>query len=215
MKKVMLSICLLVFIFQATAQDSEISESTKNSEKQLNSTNKGNFILSGGFGLQFFNGTIDLEYDGQSEGDIKVNSFSFTPSTGYFVADNLALGLLLSIASTSEKDQGYEINNKSFAAMPTLIYYFPVKGNFRPFGQVAIGHMSSSIESGSSNNFTKIKFSGLSWNIGGGASYFVNNTISFDMGLSFNKANLKDGADEESVRKIGNFGANIGISIFL
>ena len=56
--------------------------------------------------------------------------------------------------------------------------------------------------------------SGLAINFGGGASYFINDFISLNFGLSYTMANLKDIDDSNSEVKQGNFGSNIGIAVY-
>ena len=62
-------------------------------------TEQGKFILSGATGLQFISSNVDYEYDGQSQGDFTQSSFSIMPSIGYFVMDNLAVGLSANFSS--------------------------------------------------------------------------------------------------------------------
>ena len=57
--------------------------------------------------------------------------------------------------------------------------------------------------------------SGLALNFGGGVAYFINEYMSFNFGLSYTMANLKDSDDSDYVQKQGNFAANVGVSIFL
>ena len=94
-------------------------------------TEQGKFVLSGATGLQFISSNIDYEYDGQSLGDVTQSSFSFMPSIGYFVMDNLAVGLTANFSSTTQKDEGDKYTVSSTMLIPTAIYYFPVEGQFK------------------------------------------------------------------------------------
>lgn len=181
----------------------------------LAQTEKGKFMLSGATGLQFISSNIEYEYDGQSEGEYTQNSFSIMPSVGYFVVDNLAVGLSANFTSTTQKFEEEKYTVTSTMLLPTALYYFPVEGQFKPLLQVGAGLMSTKEKDSYDGESDEYKMSGLALNFGGGASYFINNNVSLNLGLSYTIANLKDGDDSDFVQKQGNFGANIGFSVFL
>jgi len=181
----------------------------------LAQTEQGKFVLSGATGLQFLSSNIEVEYDGQSSGDMTQNSFTIIPSIGYFVMDNLAVGMTANFSSTTQKNEGYKTKTTSTMILPTVLYYFPVAGNLKPLVQVGAGLMSFSKENKNSENSYKDKFSGLALNFGGGASYFINDYVSLNFGVSYTMANLEYSNDSDYVQKQGNFASNIGLSIFL
>ena len=74
----------------------------------LAQTEQGKIVLSGATGLQFISSNIEVEYDGQSSGDMTENSFTIIPSIGYFVMDNLAVGMTANFSSTTQKSGGYK-----------------------------------------------------------------------------------------------------------
>ena len=178
-------------------------------------TEKGKIVLSGATGLQFISSNIEYEYDGQSNGDYDINSFSFMPGVAYFVMDNLAVGLTANFTSTTEKDQGEKYTVSSTMLLPTALYYFPVEGNFKPLVQVGAGLMSNKYKDSWDGGSDEYKMSGLAISFGGGASYFINDTISFNFGLSYTLVNLKDSDDSDSVQKQKNLAASVGLSVFL
>ena len=180
----------------------------------LAQTEQGKIVLSGATGLQFISSNIEYEYDGQSLGDVTQTSFSIMPSIGYFVMDNFAVGLTANFSSTTQKDQGDKYTIKSTMILPTALYYFPVAGNLKPLVQVGAGLMSTTSEEDYDYDSYKEKFSGLAINFGGGASYFINDFVSLNFGLSYTMANLKDSDDSDYVQKQGNFASNIGLSVF-
>ena len=177
-------------------------------------TEQGRFILSGATGLQFISSNVDYEYDGQSQGDFTQSSFSIMPSIGYFVMDNLAVGLSANFSSTTQKDEGYKYTVSSTMLLPTALYYFPVEGQFKPLLQVGAGLMSTKEKDSYAGGSDEYKMSGLALNFGGGAAYFINDSVSLNFGLSYTMANLKDSDDSNLVQKQGSFAANIGFSVF-
>ena len=184
----------------------------------LAQTEQGKYVLSGATGLQFISSNIEYEQDGQSQGDITQSSFSFMPSVGYFVIDNLAIGLSANFISMTQKEQGRKYTNKSTMILPSAMYYFPVAGNLKPLVQVGAGIMSTVFEGDFSEPFYdsyKQEASGLAINFGGGAAYFINENVSLNFGLSYTMVNLKHDDDSDIVQKQGNFAGNVGLSVYL
>lgn len=183
----------------------------------LAQTEQGKYVLSGATGLQFISSNIEYEYDGQSQGDLTQTSFSITPSIGYFVINNLAIGLSANFSTSTQKNLGSKYTNKSTMILPSALYYFPVAGNLRPLVQVGAGIMSTVSEGDFSSPFYesyKQETSGLAINFGGGAAYFINENVSLNFGLSYTMANLKHGDDSDFVQKQGNFAGNVGLSVY-
>jgi hypothetical protein len=77
--------------------------------------------------------------------------FSFSPSAGLFIADNLAIGLTLGIGKQHYKSPFFTYNPEpilytnigeatSFSAAPFLRYYYLLKENFGFYGQLTAGY---------------------------------------------------------------------------
>lgn len=179
-------------------------------------TLKGNFVLSGGTGLQFVSSNVKSVYDGDTEYEDKTSSLSIMPSFAYFVIDNLAIGLNSTITTSSSKDEDgdKDVSNMTMV-LPTVLYYFPMEGKIRPLVQIGVGLSSQSYKyipkSGSDE---KMSYSGIAFNFGGGFAYFLKENISVNLGISYTKANLTDSDEEKSEVKQGNFGTNIGFAIY-
>jgi outer membrane protein len=179
-------------------------------------TKKGNFVLSGGTGLQFTSSNVKYVYDGETQEKETISSFSFVPTFAYFVMDDLAIGLTSTITSTTYKSEDGDKDKSNITMiLPTAIYYFPLEGKIRPIAQIGVGLSSQSNKyipkSGSDE---KTSASGLAINFGGGVSYFVKENISINLGLSYTLVNLTDGDDNKGKMKQGNFGSNIGLAIY-
>jgi outer membrane protein len=179
-------------------------------------TSKGNLVISGGTGLQFVSSSVKSVYDGKTGDEYTVTSFSLIPSFGYFVMDNLALGLSSTFSSSTQKDEdGNKYTSSSVLFVPTALYYFTLDEKIKPLAQIGIGYSTMTNKyipkTGSDEKNTG---SGLAINFGGGISYFVSKNISFNFGLSYTISTLTDGDDDKSKLKQGNLGSNIGISVF-
>jgi len=116
MKSILLLIIIVIIPFQTFGQ-----------------LEQGTFLLGGGLSAS---STHD-EYSGDFYGDkyeIDKLSFSFYPEIGYFVIDNLALGLIAKIETvgfTYQNNSSFdpETNSDSFEYLlgPYIRYYYPIK----------------------------------------------------------------------------------------
>lgn len=196
-------------------------------------TEKGTFVISGKTGLGFNSTTVKYNYEGQTTNGPKTSSFTISPGVGYFIIDNLELGLELDYSNTKTKSHfdkyydGYSVNYDAkdiqniFSIMPNVTYFFS-KTKVRPYLNTGIGYAnfkqeSTSVSSASdgstySYSYKKNSGNGLTWNAGGGLAYFITKSFSLDLGLDYTKFTYKkDGVKTKS----GVLGANIGISLFI
>lgn len=180
-------------------------------------TEKGTVLISGATGLQLQSSTARFIDDGVTQTKEKIRSFSILPSVGYFVIDNLALGLQGSIGSqtTIEEDED-KYRRVTAMLLPTVSYYIPTGGSVSPFGQVGIGFGvetdSYLPDGGTKQTFT---YSGLAWNAGAGVAIFLNDFASLNIGLQYSKTSLTNPDDTTRKFKQGNLGGNLGFSLFL
>ena len=180
-------------------------------------TTKGKFILSGGTNLQFSSSNEEYVFSNSSS-KTKQSSISFRPTMGYFVIDNLAIGLSgnFSTSTQEEKSFGKQIST-SATIMSMAMYYFPMEGKIRPLLQIGAGYSSMAqkytpLQQGSED---KRLYSGFTYNFGGGIAYFITENISFDFGVSYTNTNFKIKDNNITKLKLGNLDGNIGISVFL
>jgi hypothetical protein len=103
-------------------------------------TEKGKVVFSGGTSLLFTNNTMKTIYDGNTTGTYTATGLSFLPAFSWFIVNNLGLGLLGNLSTTTYKDDsGNKDIVSSISIMPSLMYYFPVAGKVRPLVLAAIG----------------------------------------------------------------------------
>lgn len=193
-------------------------------------TEKGTFMISGETSLGFTSTNVKYKNHGISNDGPKTTSFNISPSVGFFVIDNLAIGLDFDYKTATTKQHGItyydpsingysniEAKNTetSLAIMPNATYFFS-KGKARPFIEAGIGYanIQQKTESSFSTMYSKLESNnnGYVWGVGGGLAYFITNTVSFDIGLGYGEYNYNE---EDTKVKSGAFSANIGISIFL
>ncbi|OOG71884.1 outer membrane protein [Flavobacterium sp. A45] len=197
-------------------------------------TEKGTFAISGKTGLGFNSTTVKQETSGNSIDGPKTSSFNISPSLGYFIINNLSLGLDFDYNTVTTKrkavflDSGAtggftivdeKITQNTLSIIPTATYFF-AKGKTRPYINAGMGfgntkqkynYSGSSTDADMFSNYNTSN-NGLIWGAGGGLAYFISKTISFDLGVEYSEFTYK----ENDVKiKTGAFGANIGISVFL
>ena len=178
-------------------------------------TTKGNFVLSGATGLQFISSSETSVYHGGDGIESKISSFSFMPTFGYFIEDNIAIGLSGNISTQTVKYSFGKMKSNSVVIMPTFLYYFPLDGKIRPLVQAGFGYSSEKSPYNSDYSVGNFKYSGAVVNLGGGISYFITEKTSINFGLSYTRSNLNRSDDSADKIKRGEFSSNIGISVFL
>jgi len=137
---------------------------------------KGNIDFSGSMSFTSSNGDL---YDVNDEGR---SSFYFGPSAGYFVMDNLSVGLGLGFNTSSQGDA----SSSGLSFGPRVNYYLNQMGPGYPFAQLGITMASSTSNSGMAGAQDN-KYSYTYIGMGVGYIYFLNDkigaigTINYDM----------------------------------
>lgn len=179
---------------------------------------KGTWVIDGKTGLGFNNVSTKLKRGDDSLNGPKISTFSLSPNVGYFVSNNLAIGLelnYLSITTKSNSYIGYSLiqreekeSKNTLTLLPNLTYYFPTASNLKPYIGAGIG-IGSVTEKDWEGKHTA---TGFAWGAKGGAVYMLNNTFALNVGVSYGQLSIEK---YEIANKIGTFGANAGISVFL
>jgi len=169
-------------------------------------TEQGKLVVSGASDLTFSSVKIQNEYDGEDIGDdFTVKSFNIKPALGYFVIDNLSVGLTFDYES-----QKVESNkDKSFMFGPMARYYFG-SSNVKPYVHADI--LFGNIKSEGEDYEYKTNLSG--WDLGGGVAIFLNDYVSVDLGLSYASVTRTDDDDDKFKSKATGIAFSGGFSIF-
>jgi outer membrane protein W len=186
-------------------------------------TKKGNMFLSGGTSLtlNFLNSSKPVN-NGISGEATKWNSISFRPSFGYFVANNLSVGLVGYLYYGVTKYDDYKNSSNTILLAPTISFFWPFNplgGKLRVYSRFGVGINIQTDKDTSPNYLGQLvksttSESGPSIDAGSGFSYFVKENISLNMdgGATFNY--LKDKDDSKSKTREQKYFYNIGISVF-
>ena len=127
MKKIILSAVVLFTVTFASAQ-----------EKKVNSGegfSNGDVFVSGSFGINSTN---------NDNTNVKTNGFTVAPSVGFFVSDNIALGVALGFSNDKSKTSGTAtIDEDQLSAGVFGRYYFTPASKFSVFTELAFAYVTA------------------------------------------------------------------------
>jgi len=148
MKKLVLSaVVLTTVVMSVTAQTKNaisVEKPAAMSMPMSSPTAKGKWLV--GPALSFSSNSVD---DVMTK--YKIHEFDFQPELGYFIADNLSVGLSIGIAMDQNKVDGVvEDKGSGFSVAPTFRYYLNVAPKFKLIGkfQVPIGSIKQTLSNG-------------------------------------------------------------------
>ena len=167
-------------------------------------------------GLGFSSIKYKSDIDGFENSDSdKMTSINLQPKIGYFVNDNLALGLDLNIALSSEKngEDGDKYSQTLLGAGPFVRYYIP-KSKVSPFIEIS-GSFGSLKDKYNSEDGFKSSITSIGGGVGLAAP--LGEKVLLDILAGYNTLTVKDKEDnEDNFRSvIGTLGLKIGFTILL
>lgn len=154
-------------------------------------TKSGNMMIGGGF---------SIASQTRQNSDTKYSRFNFTPSFGYFVVDNFAIGAMLSLGSETNDNGTSKTVATSFSLGPVARYYmFTSNDKFAFYGQALILFGSSSYNNTPAPDS---KSSSIYFNVSPGFAYFFNEHWALELqleGLAISSSDPdKDNNDDKS-----------------
>jgi hypothetical protein len=158
-------------------------------------TSKGTWLVGGTAG-----------FTSSKYGDAKMSSINFSPNAGYFLINNLAVGLDVQVGSETSNSgvsgaSDYKTSSTFFG--PNVRYYFTSLGkNAKLFGsgQYAFG----STKDGSD------KISATAWGLSAGPAFFLNKNVALEVTVGYSSAKVKDDTNSTN-----SFGIRAGFQIHL
>ncbi len=155
----------------------------------LAQVDKGNFYFQGTGYLRLISEKTTEFTGGNTSESSKSTYFGLKPKVGYFVIDNLPVGIKLD-ASFSKSTYGSadsKYSSNDFVFGPFARYYFLGQDKLKPFAEVYMGiGTSKSINTYGGSDYER-KDNIIEFGLGAGASYFVTDHIAFDFMLSYNR----------------------------
>ncbi|KQS47304.1 hypothetical protein ASG38_07560 [Flavobacterium sp. Leaf359] len=189
MKKIVLTVAAVFAFGFANAQE-ETSEGFK----------KGDVFISGAVG-----------FGSTKTGDFKTSDFEIAPSVGYFVTENIALGVAFGYGSSKIDNGVADAKNSTLSVGAFGRYYFTPASKFSIFGQLGVNYMSYDDEFNlEAGTLADSKGNGFGVAVAPGVSYFLakNFAIEATFGiLSYETLN----PDEDGVDSTNGF--NFGLDM--
>jgi opacity protein-like surface antigen len=179
-------------------------------------TTKGSLLLGGQTSLNLDFSKTKWKSDLGSGDDSKSTSFEFSPELGYFVIDNMAIGVSLPINySTMTDSDDDKMTRSSFVFAPFLKYYFG-DSMMKPFLNGSIGFGKGSMKydlgSGFSDSYSMTMFA---YQVGAGLGVFLNEKVSLDLGLRWSSTSTIQVEANPNNSKTTSSGLGFGIGVFV
>jgi outer membrane protein len=170
-----------------------------NAQKSSEGFLKGNIFTSGQFA-----------FNSETTGDIKTTSIDFSPTVGYFVSNNVAIGVQLGVTNSVTKFKSTKTGEKNgYSAGILARYYMNPTNKFSVFGSAALSF-------GSTNNKTdSLKTTSFSLGFAPGISYFLSNHFAIETTIgSLGFSSIKPDVDGADATNSINFGLNLTAATF-
>jgi outer membrane protein len=170
---------------------------------------KGKILVGGRTNMSFTSVSLNEEFDGSNVGEMKTQSFEFSPEIGYFVMDGFAIGANISYRSVKGKIGDGDWSDPSrYTGVSAFGKYYLDYGQFKPFGMAKLGFMAHSEGTDDAD-----KYRGLALGVGVGGAYFVTESIAFEAGLVYDYTKFKNKEESKYVVKQGQLAISVGVVV--
>lgn len=193
-------------------------------------TNKGKFLIGGlSYIEQLGNGvtgsmnigytTFQTKTDGDNDSSKDKNfSLNLVPRAGYFVIDNLAVGLDVFLATDMTKSESFDSKSTStfFAAGPFVRYYIPTK-KVLPIAEVNYSIGSRNYKSEYDDSESSSSYGIQLYGAGLGLAVPLGEKVTFDALAGYHAYINKDKEDNDNNERLvaGTIGLKLGFTVFL
>ena len=162
MKKLLLS-ALAVCAFTFSNAQEEKTEGTGGFAQ-------GDMMISGAF-----------SFGSESTGDFKTNTFTVSPKAGYFVSDNIAVGVALGYENTKWDNGSDDVKNSELSVGAFARYYMTPAAKFSLFAQLGVDYMSYDNEIDvDTMTAAETKGNGFGVKVAPGVSYFISDAFALE-----------------------------------
>lgn len=172
---------------------------------------QGRILVSGSAGLSASN-YKEIE-DGATDFSSSSTRLWLSPKAGYFITDQIVVGLGLNVSSVSTKyDDDDKVVSSTISFAPFARYYLP--RDF--FGQLEIGTGSlTQTYKEPEESDDKFQYSSFSWSLGVGYSHPLNDFIAIEPLLTYTRSVFKEKGGIDYEDREGELTLQVGLSIFL
>lgn len=177
-------------------------------------------LLGGGSGTEYLSlGFSSIKYDNIGDDADNLISLNLFPKIGYFIMDNLAVGLDLNVAMASQKDGSDDSKyvNTMLGAGPFARYYFG-SSKVRPF--IELNSLFGSVQTKFEGVDLDLEYSTKLTSFGGGfgVAIPIGDKFCFDILLGYNNVTINESEDSgfiSSDAKVNNIGLKLGFTALL
>lgn len=195
MKKLLFAAALVAFGFTANAQ-----------EEQTFGFAEGDVIVEGNLGF-------NSENDKNTE--IETSAFEFNPKVGYFLSDDLAVGVQLMLDTDKETDGMADTETKTTtlgAGVFARYYFLDLGKRFKTYGEFGVGFDSAKTEVEVPGvDVDDFKTNGIGAGLGLGLNYFVKENIAINFALTDVLSFRSDKADVDGAEAVTSFNGNLNV----
>ena len=149
-----------------------------------------------------------LEIDGLNA-KFKQSNLNAGITGGYYVIDNLEIGVSLGLLSNKSKVESYEEKQSGFTFGPHVAYMVPISDNLYLPILGGFGYNSLTID----NDYDELTFGGISFGVRTGLEYLIDHKIGARMSLGSDFGTLKDN-DSEAEIDVNAFQFGVGVSFY-
>ncbi len=144
----------------------------------------------------------------------KISYFNLLPKAGYFVIDNLAVGLDIIVSTMSQKDvqDDDKYTGSMLSVGPFVRYYYPLE-KFYPFVElnVAFGTHKDKWTYGEGDDTEKYGL--MTFGGGVGAAFPLGDRVTFDVMAGYTSMTYKD-KENDYKETIGGIGLRMGFMVY-
>lgn len=157
--------------------------------------NQGRYIAGGTFDVSF--STTKSKTGSTVTTEFKSTNFGLSPTVGYFVIDNVAVGAMLNVSTGKTKYEtgGYESSSSSMSIGPFVRYYLPAAIFFQGHATFGSAKSESNFTTPGSENKTGV----FRWGLAAGYAWFLNDYVALEPMVGYQGLTLTDKEDDSKV----------------
>jgi outer membrane protein len=217
MKNLLLLLCTILFGFKMLHAQNQQGNVMVGISSQYGISGPGANFAS--IGMYTSKSQSNYTWNGtnnQNESTSKHMGINFQPRIGYFVLDNLALGIDANLSHMGNiDDDDYSYKSTSINAGPFARYYFPGR-NVKPFVEASGSYGITTYKSEYGSHESSDKDNLMSFGGGVGLAFPLGEKASFDLMAKYNSYTNKDKDSEyNSKSTLNSITIGLGFSFYL
>jgi opacity protein-like surface antigen len=182
-------------------------------------TEKGKFLLGGSSNFTATFLKSQTETESYESDPVSVDTISFNPQIGYFIANGLAIGSMCLFLIQPGRTDGDTFKTSSWLAGPFVRTYFGGQ-NIKPFIQGSLGFGKSKRDFNYEHIYLPddiTRFDLFGYELGGGTSFFITQHVAFEMAVGYAsvRSKYKTVYKENAKTTVSGFGASFGLIVVL